>query len=265
MADVAELAGVSHQTVSRVLNDFAGIKPETRQRVLAAINELGYRRNFAARTLAAHRSGTIGVISSGRGEFGPTSVALSLEAAARAAGYNMSMVTLSDISQRSLEVAADRLLEQSVEALVVIVAHRAVERFTQSFHVDIPMVLIEGDHCETPLTVGVDQAQGARQATRHLLDLGHRTVFHMAGPPDWIEAIVRRDTWREELEAAGCPVPPLRWGGDWSARSGYETGKTLAKERDLTAVFVANDQMALGFLRAVTEAGLRVPQDVSVV
>ncbi|MBA2445174.1 MAG: LacI family DNA-binding transcriptional regulator [Nocardioidaceae bacterium] len=265
MADVALLAQVSHQTVSRVLNGSPGIRPGTRDRVLMAIDELGYRRNVAARILASKRSGNIGVITSGGGQFGPTSVALSLEAAAHASGYSLSLVTLSEITERSLRAAADRLLEQSVEALVVIVSHRAALPFTKSFDVGIPVVLVEGDLSATPLTAGVDQVQGARLATRHLLDLGHDTVYHIAGPPDWIEAMVRRDAWREELKQARRRVPPLRWGGDWSARSGYEAGRVLSREPGVTAVFAANDQMALGLIRALNEAGRRVPEDVSVV
>lgn len=265
MADVALLARVSHQTVSRVLNDSPGIRPATRERVLTAIEELGYRRNIAARILASKRSGSIGVITSGAGHYGPTSIALGLETSARAAGYRFSATTLADISESSLRAAADRLLEQSVEALVVIVAHRVVLPFAQSFDVGIPVVLVEGDLSATPLTAGVDQVQGARLATRHLIDLGHETVFHLAGPTDWIEATVRREAWRDELEAARRRVPAPNWGGDWSAQSGYETGRALAREPGVTAVFAANDQMALGLIRALNEAGLRVPEDVSVV
>jgi DNA-binding LacI/PurR family transcriptional regulator len=265
MADVAEVAGVSHQTVSRVLNDFPGVRPATRARVLAAIDELGYRRNVAARTLAANRSGTIGLITSGSGEVGPTQIGLSVESAARTAGYALSTVTLREVTDTSLHAAADRLLSHSVEALVVIVAHRAALRFIESFHVGVPVVLVGGGLSGMPMSAGVDQALGVRLALQHLLDLGHQTVFHLAGPLDWIEAMARRDAWREELERAGRTVPPVRWGGDWGAGSGYESGRTLVREAGVTAVFVANDQMALGFLRAVTQAGLRVPEDISVV
>lgn len=265
MADVAERAGVSHQTVSRVLNGLPGVKPETLQRVLDAVDELGYRRNIAARMLASSRSRLVGVVTWGSSQFGPANVILGLEAAARKTPYRLSLVSVAEVTEPAFRAAVDQLLEQSAEALIVIVPHRSVLRTAQSLEIGIPTVVVEGDLSETPLTAGVDNTQGARLATRHLLDLGHETVVHLAGPGDWMEAIARRDGWRVELEAAGCRIPPLRWGGDWSARSGYETGRSLARETDVTAVFAANDQMALGYIHALHEAGRRVPEDVSVV
>lgn len=265
MADVARLAGVSHQTVSRVLNGSNRIRPETRQRVLDAISELGYRRNLAARQLASARSGLVGVASWGTSQFGPANVMLGLEQAARESPFRLSRVSIEEMTPEAFKSAVEILLEQAVEALVVIVPHRAVLRIAHSLSLGIPVVVVEGDLSETPLTAGVDNVEGARLATRHLLDLGHETVVHLSGPPEWSEALARRDGWRQVLEEAGRPVPPLRWGGDWSPRSGYRTGLSLARERDVTAVFAANDQMALGLMRALHEHGRRVPEDVSVV
>ena len=113
--------------------------------------------------------------------------------------------------------------------------------------------------------MAVDNEQGARLATRHLLELGHETVTHLAGPPGGAQTAARVRGWRVELEEWGRPVPPLRWGGDWSADSGYAAGTTLARERDVTAVFTANDQMAMGLMAALRAADRRVPSDVSVV
>ena len=265
MADVAQRAGVSHQTVSRVLNGFEAIRPETRDRVLEAIEELGYRRNTAARLLASRHSQLVGVVTWGSSQFGPANVMLGFEAAARRTPYQLSTVNVQEISDRAFQDAVDQLLELAIEALVVIVPHRAVLRTAQGLRLGIPVVVVEGDLSETPLTAGVDNVQGARLATRHLLDLGHETVVHLAGPADWIEAMARRDGWRRTLQEAGRAVPPLRWGGDWSARSGYRTGVSLAREMGVTAVFAANDQMALGLIRALTEQGRAVPGDVSVV
>src|SRR5436305_1736234 len=102
------------------------------------------------------------------------------------------------------------------------------------------------------------------EATRHLIDLGHRTVHHVAGPAGWLDAAGRAEGWRAELDRAGRPVPaPLQ--GDWSARSGYAAGRALAADPDVTAVFCANDHLALGLLRAFHEAGRQVPAEVSVV
>jgi DNA-binding LacI/PurR family transcriptional regulator len=265
MEDVANVAGVSHQTVSRVLNDFPTIRPATRARVLAAIEELGYRRNTAARTLVTRRSGSIGVITADMNHFGPASIMLGLESASRAAGYGLSLAGLPEISATSLRQAVDRVLDQAVEAVVIIVAHQTALALAQSLHIGVPLVVVEGDLSATPLTAGVDQIAGARLATNHLLDLGHRSVQHLPGPADWMEAAARRDGWRMALEERGAPVPTPMAEGDWTSRSGYQVSRVMLAESTPTAVFAANDQMALGLLRALHEAGLRVPQDVSVV
>ncbi len=265
MEDVAKVAGVSHQTVSRVLNDFPKIRPSTRDRVLAAIEQTGYRRNTAARTLVTRRSGSIGVITADMNHFGPASIMLGLESASRAAGYSLSLAGLPDISASSLGQAVDRVLDQAVEAVVMIVAHQAALDLAQSLHVGVPLVLVEGDLSATPLTAGVDQIAGARLATKHLLDLGHQSVLHLPGPADWLEAAARREGWRMALEERGQQPPELMAEGDWSSRSGYQAARAMLAEFRPTAVFAANDQMALGLLRALHEAGLRVPEDVSVV
>jgi DNA-binding LacI/PurR family transcriptional regulator len=265
MTDVAARAGVSHQTVSRVVNGFDGIRPETRARVLEAIEELGYRRNLAARMLASSRSGLIGVVSWGSGLYGPSSVVSAFEEAALRRGYDVSLVTLRDLDDESVSAAFERLLSQAVEALVLVVPHQATLRRLQRADVGVPVVSVLGDMSSAACTAALDNEGGARAVVRHLLELGHRTVVHVAGPDDFGDAAARVDGWRAELEAAGREVPRLRWKGDWSARSGYVAGLELAADPDATAVFVANDQMALGVVRALVESGRRVPEDVSVV
>jgi DNA-binding LacI/PurR family transcriptional regulator len=265
MADVARVAGVSHQTVSRVLNDFPKVRPATRDGVLAAIAQLGYRRNTAARTLVTRRSGTIGVVTADINQFGPASTMLGLESASRAAGYSLSLAGLPEISAAALRAAVEQVLDQAVEAVVVIVAHKAALNFAQSLHIGVPLVLVAGDLSAAPLTAGVDQIAGARLATDHLLDLGHESVLHLPGPADWLDATARRKGWRMALEERGRPIPALTAEGDWSSRSGYEASWAMLRESRPTAVFAANDQMALGLLRALHETGLRVPEDVSVV
>jgi DNA-binding LacI/PurR family transcriptional regulator len=265
MTDVAARAGVSHQTVSRVVNGFGGIRPETRARVLAAIEELGYRRNLAARRLASSRSGLIGVVSWGAGLYGPSSVVTALEEAALRRGYEISLVTLRDFGDDSVFAALERLLSQAVEALVLVVPHSAALRGLERGAADIPVVTVLGDPTGSASTAALDNVGGARAAVRHLLDLGHRTVVHVAGPDDFGDAAARVDGWRTELAAAGREVPPLRLQGDWSPRSGYAAGLELTADPDVTAVFAANDQMALGVIRALHEQGRRVPEDVSVV
>jgi DNA-binding LacI/PurR family transcriptional regulator len=266
MEDVASVAGVSHQTVSRVLNGFPKIRPATRARVLAAIEELGYRRNTAARTLVTRRSGIIGVITADMNHFGPANIMLGLESASREAGYSLSLTGLPEISRASLRAAVDQVLDLAVEAVVMIVAHQEALTLAQSLRIGVPLVLVEGDLSATPLRAGVDQIAGARLATDHLLDLGHESVLHLPGPAVWLEAAARAEGWRLALAERDRSVPALMAEGDWSSRSGYEAGRAMLQETRLpTAVFAANDQMALGLLRALHEAGVRVPQDVSVV
>ena len=264
MGDVARAAGVSHQTVSRVLNDSDAVRPDTRLRVLAAIEELGYRRNIAARALVTRRSHTLGVISFGSQLYGPASMLFAIEQAARQAGYYISVASERQIDDSSLKESLRRLEEQSVEGLVVIATqHQAQAALSQLPH-GLPAIVVEGRADGGVPTVSVDQVDGARQATRHLLASGATTVHHVAGPSDWLEAEARVDGWAAELAEAGAPVPDLL-RGDWSARSGYDAGWSLARGGEAQAVFVANDQMALGLLRAFSEAGVRVPEDVLVV
>lgn len=265
MADVAALAEVSHQTVSRVLNDMPGVHPRTAERVRAAIGQLGYRRNQSARLLASRRSGLIGVATWAMNQFGPQQVLLGLEGAAREAGYGLWLRTIRELTDESVEAAVEELLGIGVEAIVLVVPHETVSRFAQAKDLGVPTLVLEGDLSRSALTANVDNVLGARLAVRHLLELGHETVVHVAGPPGWSEASARVEGWRLELEAWGRPVPPLRWGGDWSSDSGHEAGVKLAREGDITAVFAANDQMALGVIAALGEAGREVPADVSVV
>ena len=265
MADVAAVAGVSHQTVSRVLNGLPGVRPETAKRVHAAIALLGYRRNHAARLLASTRSRTIGVLTWGTSLVGPAQVLLALEAAARAADYRLSTVTITEMTPEGVGAAMDQVLGHAPEAVVVIVPHETVLRIAQEIDLGIPTVVVEGDLSQTPLTAGVDNVQGARLATAHLLDLGHDRVDHLAGPLGWAEAAAREEGWRAELASRGLPVEAPRGRGDWSAASGYAAGQSIAADRGVTAVFAANDQMALGLVAALRDAGRRVPDDVSVV
>jgi DNA-binding LacI/PurR family transcriptional regulator len=264
MADVARLAGVSHQTVSRVLNGHPNVKTETQARVQAAIEELGYRRNSSARALVTRRTGVIGVVAFDTTLYGPAQTLAGIEQAARAAGYFLSVVTLQRVTRQEVSEAMDYLAQQAVEGYVVIAPHRTVVEGLADAAADRPVVAVEGGEAPDLPVATVDQGGGAELAVRHLLDLGHRTVHHIAGPRHWLEAEYRVAGWRRALEAAGAPVPEPLFG-DWRPRSGHDLGGALVRDRSVTAMFVANDQMALGALRALAEAGVRVPEDVSVV
>ncbi|MFJ2579227.1 LacI family DNA-binding transcriptional regulator [Kitasatospora aureofaciens] len=264
MADVARLAGVSHQTVSRVLNGAPHVRPGTRARVLAAIRELDYRPNSAARALVTRRSQTLGVVSFDSTLYGPASTLDGIERAARTAGYFVSVAGLRSLDSRSVQEAVDRLRDQGVEGVAVIAPQISAVGALAKLSSAVPVVAVgAGSRSRLPM-VSFDNRAGAEVATRHLLDLGHRTVHHLAGPVGWTEGRDRQDGWRQALEAGGARVPRIG-GGDWSARSGYEAGRRIAHDPEVTAVFCANDHMALGLLRALREAGRAVPGEISVV
>ncbi len=265
MSDVAALAGVSHQTVSRVLNDHPSVTAATRQRVLEAIATLGYRRNLAARALVTRRSGTIGVLSSGSALFGPTSTLIAIETAARDVGLFVSVATLPRWDAGDVAGVLEHFMAEGVDGVVVIAAHDEAVEAVRQFGTPVPVVMVGPVDLPAPLrSVAVDQYAGGRMAVRHLLDLGHRHVTHLAGDTDWLDARRRIEGWRDELAAAGIVAgDPI--AGDWSADRGYVVGRELVAGGLPTAVFAANDQLALGLLRAFAEAGVRVPDVVSVV
>jgi DNA-binding LacI/PurR family transcriptional regulator len=263
MVDVARLAGVSHQTVSRVLNGHPNVSPETKAGVLAAIRDLGYRPNAAARTLVTGRTNSLGVISFDSTLYGPSSMLYGLERAAHPA-YSVAIASLPAFDRHSLHEAVERFLGQAVEGIIVIAPHTSAVEALTGLADDIPLVAVKcGTHAPLP-SVAIDNMAGAARATQHLLDLGHETVHHLGGPPTWLDAQERADGWRATLRAAGAPEPELICG-DWSARSGYEIGFRLGAMPEVTAVLCGNDQMALGLLRALAEHGRGVPSDVSVV
>jgi DNA-binding LacI/PurR family transcriptional regulator len=261
MADVARLAGVSHQTVSRVLNDHPNVRAPTRDRVLAAIRELAYRPNAAARTLVTRRTHTLGVISVDTMLYGPTSMLYGFERAAHDA-YFVSIASLPALDRRSMLDAVDRFVGQGVEGIVVIATHDSGVAALAHVPPEVPIVALGcGTHASIS-SVAVDNEEGAITATRYLLGLGHTTVHHIAGPATNLDAAERVIGWRRALREAGAPEPAVL-DGDWSAASGYELAGQLTEPA--TAILCGNDTMALGVLRALAERGLRVPQDVSVV
>lgn len=264
MTDVALLAGVSHMTVSRVINDPGSVARETRAKVLAAIRELDYRPNVAARTLVTGRSQTLGVVALDSTLYGPASMVYGIENAARENGYGISIVSLRVHNRASLGDAIDRLRGQGVEGIIVIAPHLAGGQVLRYLQKDLPVIAAQALPEGPVRAVSVDQYEGAGLAVRHLLDLGHATVRHIAGPAGWFESCERERGWRETLERAGAAVPPVL-SGDWSPQAGYALGRQLADDAGMTALFVANDQMALGVLRAFSETGIRVPEDVSIV
>ena len=268
MADVARLAGVSYQTVSRVINDHPSVTAKTRERVKLAIIQLGYRPNTAARTLVTRQSRIFGLVSPDTAHFGPTSTIFAVAEAARTEGYFLNFVSLSEIDRPHMAAALSHLMDARVDGIVVLAPVDVAVEALRGLHPDPPVVVVAASRLSSPASVAVDQEAGARMATRHLLELGHRTVVHVSGPEDWLDARARVRGWRSELAAAGRVAYDVLTG-DWTADSGHVAGHALLammrNRPDVTAVFVANDQMSLGLVRALHEAGLRVPRDVSVV
>lgn len=262
--DVARLAGVSHQTVSRVVNDLPNVRPATRKRVEDAIRQLRYRPSTNARALVTRRSRTIGIITTGRPDYGPSSTLQALTEASHSARYNISITSMLEADPASMRAAVETLLSQSIEAMVLIAAHRGALDSIQSLELGVPLVAVDSSSRPGFHSVSIDQFEGARLATQHLIEFGHREIVHLAGPQHSMDATERERGWRAALSDAGLVArAPLE--GDWTPRSGYENGLKLAASGGFTAIVSGNDQMALGAMFALRERGISVPGDVSVV
>lgn len=262
---VARLAGVSQKTVSRVFNNEASVTEDTRNRVLAAARKLGYRPNGAARALLTGRTYRIGVVSLGAAYFGQSDLLVALEQAARGSRYALSIANTFEADPSGIATAADHLLAEGVDAIIV---SEPIDDRGEPLEVDVPVLMLgTAPAVRAPVVLSVHASEGgtaAVAATRHLLGLGHATVHHIAGPWRWWAARERKENWQATLAAAGAEVPES-FEGDWSPASGYRIGRALARDGDVTAIFSANDEMAIGAIHALHEAGRRVPQDVSVI
>jgi DNA-binding LacI/PurR family transcriptional regulator len=266
MTDVAARAQVSYQTVSRVLNEPDRVRPATRERVEAAIVELGYARNRAARALKTTRSSLIGVLTDGSSLFGPSQTTTAIETAARAAGYGVLLTTVGRDEADGRRLGTE-LLSSGADGILVVAPHEAMVPVVQDVARSTPVLTVSsGTGLPGTGTVGVDQQLGARQVMDHLAATGRRRVVHAAGPTDWFDAKARRAGFEQALEASGMDGRVVTApSADWSPRAGYEIGRELAADPLPDAVFAANDMMSMGLLRALHEAGIRVPEDVAVV
>jgi LacI family transcriptional regulator len=266
LSDVALLAGVSSQTVSRVVNNHPYVSEDTRRRVLTAIRKLNYSPNRAARSLATRRSCALGVVSYDIAHYGPSQMVMNIEQTAKRRGYTVSLattssMTLDGVRQAVIDVGGDALDGLLLISPVVGVGYEDLVRVCG----DVPFVQIDIELSAKVPSVVIDQRYGSQLATQHLIDLGHRQIAEISGPLTWYGAQARHESWRDTMLAAGLePGPSVQ--GDWTARSGYEAAnELLSSGAQFTALVVGNDQMALGALAALREHGLRVPDDVSVV
>ncbi len=263
MADVAAQAGVSAQTVSRVVNGSPRVDPGTRARVEAAMAALGYRVHRAAQALRTGRTRTIGLVVSTLSSVGNSRMLQAIAEAASVRDYALAIVTVA--GSRDIDDAFARLREQGVDGAVVLNEATRLARDTAP-PAGLTLVVVDSPPDDRFAIVQTDHAGGAREAVAHLLRAGHPTVHHVAGPTGSYAAAERERGWRDALEAAGAPVPEVV-RGDWTSRSGYDAAAAWIADggRAASAVFVANDQMALGLLRAAGDHGRRVPEDLAVV
>lgn len=264
IADVAKEAGVSAQTVSRVSNGLNNVEEKTKQKVLAAMSALGYRPNRAARALKSGQFKSIGVIMFTLSSFGNMKTLDAIVSAASEAGYSISLIPMPDPSSSKFPGAYSRLREQQVDGVILVFDALLADQTEISLPEDLPTVVIDSNPNSDYVMVDADQEGGARQATQHLLDLGHANVWHIGGPKDSFSASHRADSWSRTLQEAGIE-PPGIIHGDWSTESGYQIGLQLGAMADVSAIFAANDHMALGAMRALHELGRRIPEDVSIV
>ncbi len=264
MTDVARMAGVSVQTVSRVLNHHPNVSAKTHRRVADAIKLLGYHRNTAAMTLVTRSSRILGVVNFGMTHVGPYETLRAVQEAAQDADYFVSLANVRNLSAASIHKAFDSLLSQAVDGIVVIAPHYEALTIIDEIPARVPIAVIGPRGRFEFASINVDQARGAQLAAEHLLELGHTRLVHIAGPLDWLDAKARLESWHRRLRAAGVEEFPSAVG-DWDAASGFERAKEVMGDYAPTAIFVSSDQMALGVLHALHRSGHRVPEDVSVV
>lgn len=264
LRDVAQRSGVSYQTVSRVINNHANVAAATRQRVLEAIAEMHYQPSLLAKSLVTRRSNLIGVIAFGTGEYGPAQMVNTLQERARMVGYEIMLTTLQAFTIEEISAASRRLGQFGVDGLILFTPYSALN-FAEALPHNVPLVMIDATPEVQSTTVSIDQREGGMLATRHLWSLGHRRILHLGGPIEWSDAALRAEGYGHFLSTVNAEPLPM-YLGDWSAESGYRLMKQAQAEQvQFDAVFAANDQMALGAISALHQAGLRVPQDISVI
>lgn len=264
IVDVARVAHVSHQTVSRVINKKPNVKDSTRIRVELAMEEIGFRPNSAARALVTGQSSIIAVLSYDTTLFGPASMLHAVQHAAREIGYTVTLISLKSINPDSVMAGLEEIANLRAEGVVIIAPQGVGQEVIQKIPRNLSAVFIEGGEVTSTPSVEVDHLQGAILATRHLMGLGHKNIAHISGPSDWFAAERRKVGWQQalaegKLKAARCIE------GDWSPESGYLAAKQILKDKSVTAIFSANDDMAIGAYRAISELGLSIPSDISIV
>ncbi len=260
---VAAVAGVSHMTVSRVLNNHPNIKESTRRKVLDVIEQLNYRPNLAARALATQRTQRFGVLIEDSHEYGPLQTLRSFEDAARESGYSVTTAPLGGSSMSPLD-AVDHLVAQGVDGICVLAPRSSSLTALRKAQFSAPVLMIKASSDPTFLTVSADQQMGAELAVDHLAQLGHKDILHVAGPLDWLDARTRERAFAARVKQWGLVERPIVVG-DWSADFSYDFVMSMRRAPEYTAIFAANDSLALGLLHGFHDRGFSVPHDISVV
>ena len=269
-AEVAERAGVSRQTVSRVVNGLSNVTPKTRERVLAAMEELGFRPNFAGAALRGGSYRSIGLCMYDITRAGNLATLEGIMAAARERDFAVTMIEMGGDEPFSLADASRRMVERPIDGMIINMNRLAPDFEEFRPQPGVRTVILSMYAHPRCTTVDSDQYGSGELVVKYLLGRGHTQIRFVAGPKGSVASGFREAGWRDTLERAGvAAAPELR--GDWNADSGYEAGVRVAEEVRAggsdapTAVFAANDQMALGVIAALEDAGLSVPEDVSVV
>ena len=270
ISQVAKEAGVSSQTVSRVINNRQEISPETRQHVQDIIKRLGYQPNAIARSLSRRRSHTLGIVTSGLEYYGPSHILIGLEQGANQQGFSVLLNLLHQPENENVAELVNGLISRQVEGIIWAAPEIGNNRawFREMIHqLAIPVIFLSTQPDKTLHVAEVDNRNGGYLATEHLLARGYRKIGLISGPSGWWATNERRRGWQEALTTAGVPIDETQIvEGDWSASSGERGLHELLKNcPDVEAVFACNDQMALGLMRAVRSLGKRIPEDLAVV
>jgi DNA-binding LacI/PurR family transcriptional regulator len=264
--DIAAMTGVSYQTVSRVINGMPQVSPATRARIETVLSEVGFRPNQSARQLAGKRSTAIGIVTFATSYYGPSQILVNSEQAAKERGFCLMFRGIMDQNTRAICQAVAELCAHQVCGILIHLPWDIDLRNLQALCRDVPLVAVDSDLGFKCSSVFIRQESGSRRATRHLIELGHKNIAYLRGPMFWRTAQLRYAGWQNAVKDARL-IPGIVLDGDWTAESGFNAAETLLSKHwgKFTGIVVANDQMALGAIRALEENSVRVPQDVSAI
>ncbi len=268
--EVASVAGVSTQTVSRVINERSDVSPATRRKVKEVIKALSYRPSELARSLIRQRSHTLGVVIAGLKYIGPSRTLSGITSAAEESGYSVLLKELPSFDIEDIRPILQSFLSRHVDGIIWAVPQVGENRKwvnAPPVDLEVPMVALTMETRENLSVVSIDNYLGGRMAVSHLLEQGYRRVGHISGPLDWWEARQRKAAWKDSLTEAGLePEESQSVEGNWSSASGAQAvEKLFAQYPDMDAIFVANDQMALAVIQFLSTNGIRIPEDVGIV